>query len=128
MPRLPRLFVPRQTHQVVHRGNSRSAIFCDDADRQVYLGGLAEAVEAQGCALRAYVLMTNHVHLLVTAGPTTALPKVVQAAAPSGRDATADRHPRRHPAILGSRHRPVPEADRRSPAAAHEPAAARPTA
>jgi putative transposase len=78
MPRLPRLFVPGQTHHVVQRGNNRGAIFFEDADRRLYLGWLAEALESQGCALHAYVLMTNHVHLLLTSGETTVLPKVLQ--------------------------------------------------
>jgi len=43
MPRLPRLFVPGQPHHVVQRGNDRSVIFFDDADRRLYLAWLGEA-------------------------------------------------------------------------------------
>jgi putative transposase len=35
-------------------------------DRRFYLKCLAEAARRRGCAIHAYVLMTNHVHLLVT--------------------------------------------------------------
>ena len=51
---------------VVQRGNNRAACFFNDADRRFYLKCLREAAAARGCALHAYVLMTNHVHLLVT--------------------------------------------------------------
>ncbi|MTJ81858.1 MAG: transposase [Telmatospirillum sp.] len=78
MPRLPRLFVPGQTHHVIQRGNNRAAVFFDDADRRHYLTWLGEALENHGCALHAYVLMTNHVHLLIGAGRSAALPRVLQ--------------------------------------------------
>jgi putative transposase len=41
-------------------------MFRDDADRQIYLGLLSEGLAASTCELHAYVLMTNHVHLLAT--------------------------------------------------------------
>ncbi len=51
---------------MVQRGNNRQPIFFADADYRAYRGWLAEAAGRYGCALHAYVLMTNHVHLLVT--------------------------------------------------------------
>ena len=58
---------------LVQRGVDRQACFFDDADRRAYLDNLAEIAADVGCALHAYVLMTNHVHLLLTpasaAGP-----------------------------------------------------------
>jgi putative transposase len=78
MPRLPRLFVAGQVNHVIQRGNNRAAIFFEDVDRRPYLEWLGEAMAAQGCALHAYVLMTNHVHLLVTAARADALPKALQ--------------------------------------------------
>ncbi len=78
IPRLPRLFAPGQTHHLIQRGNNRSAIFFDDADRQAYLGWLGEALACEGCTLHAYVLMTNHVHLLVTADHPSSLPRALQ--------------------------------------------------
>ena len=55
-----------EAHPIIQRGNNRQVIFFDDADRRFFLGALREALEAQGCVLHAYVLMTNHIHLLVT--------------------------------------------------------------
>jgi putative transposase len=51
---------------VVQRGNNRSACFFGDADRRFFLRCLDAAARRHGCAIHAYVLMTNHVHLLVT--------------------------------------------------------------
>jgi putative transposase len=52
---------------LIQRGNNRSACFFDDADYSVYLDHLHELAVKFRCAVHAYVLMTNHVHLLVTA-------------------------------------------------------------
>ena len=40
--------------------------FVDDYDRKFYLHSLKQATEKSPCRIHAYVLMTNHVHLLVT--------------------------------------------------------------
>ena len=66
MPRKPRFFVADLPTHVVQRGNNRHAIFFADNDYRVYLGWIAEAAKRWSCAVHAYVLMTNHVHLLVT--------------------------------------------------------------
>jgi len=66
MPRPSRLVVAGQAHHIIQRGNNRQAIFFEDADRRFFLSALGDALGAHGCALHAYVLMTNHVHLLVT--------------------------------------------------------------
>jgi len=66
MPRRPRLALAGHPHHLIQRGNNRQAIFFEDADRRFFLARLGEALKAQGCALHAYVLMTNHIHLLVT--------------------------------------------------------------
>jgi len=78
MARLPRLFVAGLPNHVIQRGNNRGPIFFVDADRQRYLTWLGEALIGEGCALHAYVLMTNHVHLLVTAPAEQSLPRVLQ--------------------------------------------------
>jgi putative transposase len=70
MARQPRFVLPGQPHHVVQRGNDRQAIFLDSADQQRYLDYLLMLAREKGVAIHAYVLMTNHVHLLVT--PTTA--------------------------------------------------------
>ena len=66
MPRPPRLELPDVPLHVLQRGNNRAACFFNEADRRFYLKCLASASLARGCAIHAYVLMTNHVHLLVT--------------------------------------------------------------
>jgi len=66
MPRKPRFYVAGLPVHVVQRGNNRQAIFFDDADYRAYLKCLHEAAQKYDCAIHAYVLMTNHVHILVT--------------------------------------------------------------
>lgn len=66
MPRKRRFFLPDVPVHVVQRGNNRQAVFFDDNDYRVYLDWLGEAAAAHGCAIHAYVLMTNHIHLLMT--------------------------------------------------------------
>lgn len=66
MPRKPRFQMPGLPAHVVQRGNNRQAIFFESSDYAAYLSWLGEGLERYGCELHAYVLMTNHVHLLVT--------------------------------------------------------------
>lgn len=66
MARPPRLVVPDVALHIRHRGVNRQDCFRADADRLVYLSRLRELVAATRCALHAYCLMTNHVHLLLT--------------------------------------------------------------
>jgi putative transposase len=66
MPRKPRFFVPGLPVHVVQRGNNRQAIFFEEIDYQLYLSLLNEARSRYGCEIHAYVLMTNHVHILAT--------------------------------------------------------------
>lgn len=67
MARPPRLELPGVPQHVIQRGNNRAGCFFSDADRRFYLKCLAESAARRGCAVHAYVLMSNHVHLLVTA-------------------------------------------------------------
>ena len=66
MARLPRIDLPGIPQHVVQRGNNRLPCFLDDGDRLRYLQLLRESLTATHCRLHAYVLMDNHVHLLVT--------------------------------------------------------------
>jgi putative transposase len=52
---------------IVQRGNNRQICFREEQDRSFYLFHLRRLLRSAGCALHAYCLMTNHVHLLVTA-------------------------------------------------------------
>ena len=70
MPRLPRVFLPGHPVHVVQRGNNRGQVFFRPGDAQKYLGWLQEAAGEHGLAVHAYVLMINHIHLLVS--PETA--------------------------------------------------------
>ncbi len=78
MARLPRYFLPDQPQHVIHRGNNRSPIFVAERDYSFYLHCLLTATHRHGAAIHAYVLMTNHVHLLVTPQHADSLPKIVQ--------------------------------------------------
>jgi len=66
MPRPPRLNLPHTPQHITQRGNNHQVCFFDDRDREAYLALLAKAAHRRSCAIHAYVLMTNHVHLLVT--------------------------------------------------------------
>lgn len=57
---------PGHTLHLAQRGRGRAACFSGDADRAAYLEGLARHAAASGCAVHGYVLMGNHVHLLLT--------------------------------------------------------------
>lgn len=67
MPRRARLFLPGVPMHVIQRGNNRQACFFTDDDYCCYLGWLGDASRDTGCSIHAYALMTNHVHLLLSA-------------------------------------------------------------
>ena len=65
MPRPPRIDFPDAVYHVTSRGNGRDVIFWSDADRERFLGQLADNLRVTGVVLYAYALMNNHFHLLV---------------------------------------------------------------
>lgn len=67
MPRRPRLTLANVPLHLIQRGNNRQACFVADEDHRFYLDWLGEYAGKAGCRIHAYVLMTNHVHLLVSA-------------------------------------------------------------
>jgi putative transposase len=79
MARQPRLDLPGIPQHVVQRGNDRQACFASEADYRRYLQELREAALKHDCAIHAYVLMTNHVHLLATPTDTGAISRMMQA-------------------------------------------------
>jgi len=79
MARLPRLTVTGYPHHVILRGNNRQDIFRDSADQQRMLGLLETHALEQQVDVHAYVLMSNHLHLLVTPRSENALPLMMQA-------------------------------------------------
>lgn len=66
MPRLPRLNLAGVPQHVVQRGNNRQVSFFIEQDYAVYLGKLKDYAKQYQIDVHAYVLMTNHVHLLMT--------------------------------------------------------------
>lgn len=66
MPRRARLELPGVPLHVTQRGVNRGAVFVDDMDRSHYLGLLAQVAAARKVEIHAYVLMGNHIHLLVS--------------------------------------------------------------
>jgi len=66
MPRRPRIIVPGVPLHLIQRGNNRQACFFADEDYGFYLDWLQDYSSSTGCTVHAYVLMTNHVHLLLT--------------------------------------------------------------
>jgi putative transposase len=66
MPRRARLTLPNVPLHIIQRGNNRQACFFAEDDYRLYLDWLAECAGKTGCQIHSYVLMTNHVHLLVS--------------------------------------------------------------
>ncbi len=77
MPRRPRIHLPGLPIHLVQRGHNREACFFSDEDFLAYREWLGEALKKSGCALHAYVLMTNHVHLLLTPPSSQAVSQLV---------------------------------------------------
>jgi len=66
MARLPRIVVPNQPLHIMHRGNNRQDIFESEDDLTRIKEDIEHSLLKSGCSLHAYVIMTNHLHLLVT--------------------------------------------------------------
>ena len=79
MARLRRFALPGQPQHIIQRGNNREIIFAAEGDCRFYLDKLEEACRRFRCAVHAYVLMTNHVHLLMTPSDELGIGKVMQA-------------------------------------------------
>lgn len=77
MPRRPRIHLPGLPLHIVQRGHNRGACFFGEDDYLSYLHWLGEALKTTGCQLHAYVLMTNHVHLLLTPPAPEAVARLV---------------------------------------------------
>ena len=77
MPRRTRIHLPGLPLHIVQRGHNRDACFFCEDDYLAYRHWLGEALTATGCQLHAYVLMTNHVHLLMTPPESGAVAKLV---------------------------------------------------
>lgn len=78
MARLPRYFARGQAQHIIQRGNNRLPIFIDEMDFRFFLKCLKDAAETQALFIHAYVLMTNHTHLLASPHQDTSIPKTLQ--------------------------------------------------
>lgn len=78
MPRKPHFMLPGVPVRVVQRGHSRAPVFFEEDDYRVYLNWLGEAAEKYTCAIHAYVLMTNHVHILTTPEQKDSISRMMQ--------------------------------------------------
>lgn len=78
MGRAPRLDVPGNPQHLVQRGVDRGACFVREWDFVRYLDELEYATRRHACSVHAFVLMTNHVHLLVTPSKPAAVSRMMQ--------------------------------------------------
>lgn len=78
MPRSPRIAIAGLPLHIVQRGNNRQACFVNTKDYETYLRVMEEASGYYGVHIHAYVLMTNHVHLLVTPYDESSASKMMQ--------------------------------------------------
>ena len=81
MARLPRIVVPGQPLHIMHRGNNRQNIFESDEDMFRIRDDIAVSLKKADCSLHAYVIMTNHLHFLLTPNNEKALASFMQSVA-----------------------------------------------
>lgn len=79
MARLPRLVVAGQPLHIIHRGNNRQAVFFGEEDYQRFISDLTASATKYRCNVHAYVLMTNHFHLLITPEEVSGVSSMMQA-------------------------------------------------
>lgn len=78
MARLPRYFIKGQPQHIIQRGNNRESIFAHNNDYQFYLECLQDAAKRNELFIHAYVLMTNHVHILASPETENSISKTLQ--------------------------------------------------
>jgi putative transposase len=71
--RRPRIILPNIPQHLIERGNNRQACYYTDEDYLIYLEWLKECAGKTDCKIHAYLLMTNHVHLLVSSDKAEAI-------------------------------------------------------
>lgn len=77
--RRPRIDLPPFPLHVTHRGVNRAGVFIDDMDRRTYLAAMAAGARKCGVSVHGYVLMGNHVHLLLAGQEAGAVSRMMQA-------------------------------------------------
>lgn len=78
MARLPRLSVAGCVHHCLQRAHPGQSAFIDREDREAYLQALQELAPKHAVQIHAYVLMHDHVHLLLTPGSPQAISLLLQ--------------------------------------------------
>jgi len=78
MPRKPRFIIPHIPVHIVQRGHSRNPVFFEDGDYSAYLQWLKTGADRYRVAIHAYVLMTNHIHILATPSDTEGVMRMMQ--------------------------------------------------
>jgi len=78
MPRRSRLHLTDVPQHIIQRGNNRQATVFAEEDYYFYLDDLGEGARKYACSIYAYVLMTNHVHLLASSARPYAFSLMMQ--------------------------------------------------
>ena len=78
MPRLPRSVVPGVPQHVIIRGRNKQNIFGQTEDYVQYLDCLSDAATRFNCAIHAYILMPDHVHLILTPNDRDSTSRCIQ--------------------------------------------------
>lgn len=78
MPRKPRFFLPDVPVHTITRGNNRDKVFLDENDKKFYLSCLYDSSIRFDTSIYAYVLMDNHIHLLISSSIASNISKFMQ--------------------------------------------------
>lgn len=78
MTRLPRIVLPGQPQLILQRGHGAEPIFQRERDYRFYLDSLDSAAQRYAGDVHAYVLMPDHVYLLITPHAEDSLARILQ--------------------------------------------------
>lgn len=78
MSRKTRFVIPGVPQHVIQRGNNREPCFYSEQDYLTYLDNSHESAINNEAVIHAYILMTSHVHILVTPGQPHSITHMMQ--------------------------------------------------
>ena len=78
MPRLPRICPAGIPQHLIQRGHNHQICFASNSDFATYCYYLKETSKKYGVDIHAWILMTNHIHLLATPKTDTSISKMMQ--------------------------------------------------
>jgi len=81
MARLSRIVIPNQPLHIMQRGNNRQDIFESEDDMFRIKEDIEYSLSKSNCHLHAYVIMSNHLHLLITPDDKVQLSRFMQSMA-----------------------------------------------